>query len=75
MPEEIDPYDGADEMANGPARAAFEAWYGHHVDGPVSADAWNGLGEHQQVWVRVADAAINAHIEAIEQGPRVDAPE
>jgi hypothetical protein len=82
MPDElsIDPADSGtiEAMAEAPARAAFEVWYASMAAvnvADVSPDAWKGLGEHKRVWLAVADAAINRHIEQCEEGPRVDPPE
>lgn len=70
MPEEFDPNDPAQQViADAPARAAFEAWYGFHAGTPVSDDAWSSLGEHQEVWRKAAEAAITAYEDPENLGP------
>lgn len=57
-----DPLDLA-PVANGmtPGRAAFEVWYASMARlEVVTPDAWMSMGEHQELWDRVAKAAIDA---------------
>lgn len=57
-----------DEMT--PARAAFECWYASLAGvQEVTPDAWKGLGEHQALWERVAEACITAYEDPENLGP------
>lgn len=54
-----------------PGQAAFECWYAQMAGiREISPDAWKSLGAHQEMWDAVANAAIDAHIEAAEADPQ-----
>ncbi len=59
-------------MEKTPGQAAFEEWSSALKTGAQ----WRFVPEdNKKRWERIADAAINCHIEQCEEGPRVDPPE